>query len=81
MRGLHYVFRLLLLLRIEYGFFVIYEAEHTTLHINFEHDASQLHDLSAVSRRNNPTIVGSIVKGHAFFAQQKNHWEVTNVRY
>lgn len=72
MRGLNYVFRLLLLLlRSEYGFFfVIYEAEHTT-HTNFEYDASQPHNLSAVSRRNNPAIVGSIVKRHAFFCTTK----------
>lgn len=57
--------------RMWHFFLVIYEAEHTTLHINSEHDASQPHDLSAVSRRNDPAIVGSVAKRHAFFLHNK----------
>lgn len=81
----NYVFRLLLLLLLllllrNVAFLVIYEAEHTTLHTNFR--AQRFLALSTFGflfreefrRRYRPAIVGSIVR-HAFFAQQKDHFE------
>lgn len=59
MRGLNYVFWLLLL-HTEYGFFVIYEAKHTMLHTNSEHNASRPQRPFGCSRRNDPAIVRSI---------------------